>query len=112
MTRVLNQALALASGSFSLVERVLPVLGVPPLVSSFVSGPTSSFYRTRWGSTAGSFLEKEILCCGKTEWRIVCMRLGHLVVSTCARYAGQHGRCGPMALSLLLPLRHVDPWHP
>jgi hypothetical protein len=26
-----------------------------------------SFYRTKWGSAAGGFLEKEPLCCGKIE---------------------------------------------
>jgi hypothetical protein len=58
------RALASASRSFDLVERVWSsFVECPP----FVSWPTSSFYRPRWGLAIGSFLGKELLCCGKTK---------------------------------------------
>jgi hypothetical protein len=42
-------------------------VGLPSSVLLFISWPTSSFYRPRWGLATGSFLQKELLCRGKIE---------------------------------------------
>jgi hypothetical protein len=69
------RALALASRSSGLVERVWSsIVECPP----FISWPTSSFYRPRWGSATSSFLENELLARGKTG-RFTLVRL-HLSV--------------------------------
>jgi hypothetical protein len=78
-TEVLYEALAPVSRSSGLVERVwLPYVKCPSgLLFRLVT--TSSFYRPRWGSPAGSFLKKELLHYGKTE----CFTL----VRSCCQYA-------------------------
>jgi hypothetical protein len=52
-------------------------VGLPSSVL-FISWPTSSFYRPRWGLATCSFLKKELLCRGKIE-RSTLVRL-HLSV--------------------------------